>query len=245
MRKLSPSDKEMQKWQKTISVFELRLQYITSKTRAGWFQQPPHLTLVHPLLSPPWIWRAALQVVICSPYPRQPFPSSHYQLVPGESCLRAHLGLRTSGGLKSLPCAGRALPGRSEKGLSCLCSTWSIKNGIWDQLSGEGEQKNTVDVEGERVLLSAAQYPALEQLPLRVMASISQSRSRVAVLSKIYSTNLFINAVRHFSSCSRFFSLSAGFLTNYSITSKEATSLLKAFDRNGLELFLPWLNNTT
>lgn len=155
----------------------------------GWFQPLPHLIcLVHPSLSSPWIWRAAVKDGICSPYTRQSF-CSLYQPVLGKSCLHVHLDLRTSGGLK-------LFPGMPEKGLSCAWRTWSITNGTWDQFHGEGEERNAVNMEEERVLLNAAQYPALEQQPLRVVASILQRRSRVEVISKIYSVR-HINAIKH------------------------------------------------
>lgn len=128
----------------------------------GWFQHLPHLIcLVHPSLSSPWIWRAAVKVGICSPSSRQPFWSP-YQPVLGKSCLHVHLGLRTPGGLKLFPYVGRALPGRSEKGLNCVWSTWSIINDIWKQSHGEGNKKNTINMEEELVLLSAARYSVLE-----------------------------------------------------------------------------------
>lgn len=198
--KLSPSGQEMQKRRKTISVWmQIAIYHHQDQSMLVSFSAP---LISSALFIPPFphpgsaeqLWR----LLSALPTPGSHSPCSPYQLVPGESCLRVHLDLRTSGGLKLLPYAGGALPGRSEKGLSCVCSTWSATNDIWDQFHGEGKQKNTLNMEEEHVLPSTAQYPALEQLPLRVMASILQSRSRVAAISKINSPSLFVSAVKHF-----------------------------------------------
>lgn len=198
--KLSPSDQEMQKWRKTISVWiQIAIYHHQDQSRVVGFNTPLiSFALFIPRFPCPVSAEQLWRFLSALPVPGSHSLCSPYQLVPGESCLRVHLDLRTSGGLKLLPYAGRALPGRSEKGLSCVCSTWSITNGIWDQFHGEGEQKNTVGMEKEHVLVSDAQQPALEQLLLRVEASILQSRSRLPVICKIYSPNLFTNAVKHF-----------------------------------------------
>lgn len=211
----------MHKWQKAISVWiQTAIYHQQDQRRVAGFSTPSSHLLFIPHLPHRGSGEQLWKLLSALPTPGSHSPNSHYQLVPGKSCLHVHLGLRTFGGLKSLPYAGRTLPGRSEKGLSCFCSTWRIKNCIWDQFHGEREQKNPAGMEEKHVHPSAAQFPALEQLPLRVMASIFQSRGRVAVLSKIYSPNLVINAVKYFFLLQYIFSLSAGFLTNYLITSK-------------------------
>lgn len=158
-------------------MFEFRLQYITIKIRAeklvSALPPPPShllcsfLTLL--VLDLQSICQGCLSAIHA---PGIRSASNGYQLVPSERCPQVLLDMLTSGELKLMPYVGEALPRRPEKGLSCVCNTWSILNGISDQFRGEGERKNTLDMEEECVLPSAAPYPGLEQLPPRAMASV-------------------------------------------------------------------------
>ena len=154
-------------------MFEFRLLYITIKIRAEQSVSAPPLissAVFVPHFPCPASAEQLLRLLSAIRTPGSCSPSNSYQPVPGESCSQVPLDLLTSGELKLLPYAEGALPGRPVKGLSCVCSTWSISNGIWDQFHGEGEHKNTLDMEEEHVFPYAALYPGLEQLPLRAMA---------------------------------------------------------------------------
>lgn len=107
------------------SVFEFRLLYINIKIRAERLVSAPPLNssaLFGPHFPCPGSAEQLSRLLSAIHTPGSRSPSNISQPVPGESCPQVPLDLVTSGELKLLPYAGGALPGRPEKGLSCVCS---------------------------------------------------------------------------------------------------------------------------
>lgn len=185
-------------WQKTISVWiQISIYHQQDQRRAVGFSTPLISSLVHPSLFSPWIWRATMKVVICSPYSRRPFPQQPLSAGTRQELPACSSGPENIWRAQIIAICWKRPPWKVRERPELFLQHLKHQKLYLRPVPWGGGTKKCCRY-GGRTRSSTAQSSALEQLPLRIMASILQSRSRVAVLSKIYSPNLFINAVKHF-----------------------------------------------